>query len=90
MGAEFDRLDRAAAGHLVVTLLMPKLKKYVRQRRTYDHLNPLSMLNKFWHVETFVKEFFDLPQNAAAKKAFESTPYAKNLSLLAKRISKDV
>lgn len=86
MVIELKNFTTPEAGLFIVTLMLPKLRKFVAQKKA----GTLITLNKMSFVENCIEDFFSLPQNMAAKRALAATPYAHNRLLLAKRIIKDV
>jgi len=89
MALELNRFTKPDAGMFVVGLLIPKIVKFVRKRRAVNWV-PLSLFNRLRSVESCIEEFFNQPENAAAKKALKATMYANNYGLLAKRVMKYV
>lgn len=83
---ELHRFSKSDAGMFIVGLITPKLIKYVRAKRAVKLHNPLTLFNKFKSVSGLVEDFFNLPENAAVKKALNSTFYMNNYDMLAKKI----
>ena len=74
--------DRNEAAMFIVHLAMPKIKKYIRKRKSF---NLFALIAKMSFIKDCIRDFMDLPENAVINKAFKSTPYATNISMLAKK-----